>query len=45
MFLPSPLGGGSGVFGRARNEKHSRVKKMEDNTRGVSAPEGGVQNK
>ncbi len=45
MFPPSPLGGGSGVFGSARDEKHSSIKKMEDNTRGVSAPEGGVQNK
>ena len=45
MFPPSPLGGGSGVFGRARDEKHSSVKKMEENTRGVSAPECGVQNK
>jgi hypothetical protein len=30
MFPPSLLGSGSGVFGRARDEKRSRVKKMEE---------------
>ena len=37
MFLPSPLKGGSGMFGKARDEKHSSAEQIGHLAYAVSA--------